>query len=193
MLLQAIREDDYYKVRALIESGADPNSSDDDWVQLDFLSTLKRAFIWHRLYDSTALMEAAGVGDSSIIELLLEKGADVHLKKTYGLTALMAGAMRWPTKGLSKQVQGANEEERVECLRLLINAGSEVNAHDWHGETALMYAAWAGNKACAAFLLNKGAKLNAKDDRGCTVLMYARKGRKDPETIAFLKKAGTKE
>ena len=41
LLLQAVRERNYYEVRILIEGGADPNSSADDWEQSDIWYTLK--------------------------------------------------------------------------------------------------------------------------------------------------------
>ena len=59
------------------------------------------------------------------------------------------------------------------CVRLLLNAGADVNITDIHtGDTALIATAWGGDRTgfkdteattCAKLLLKAGAKINMKN------------------------------
>lgn len=110
-------------------------------------------------YGFTALVWAAGKGNTEIVKLLLSKGADVNAKDkaVYGGTALMAAANRGHT----------------EIVKLLLSKGADVNAKDEAGGTALMAAAGNGNTEIVNLLLSKGADVNAKDKNGYTALMAA--------------------
>lgn len=183
LLMQAVRQQNYNEVDSLLNSGVDPNSSWDDRQRSNFWSTLKRRFTRpHERINLTALMEAAGNHDFRMIQLLLDHGADVHVT-AQGTTVLMWAATSMPPGGYS-------EAERVKCLRLLVDAGADVNTKNKYGLTALMWAAMAGHKDSAALLLSEGAKINAKDNTGRTAPMYASHF---PEMVAFLKRAGAKE
>jgi hypothetical protein len=50
---------------------------------------------------------------------------------------------------------------------------SAVNVKDGYGSTALMHAAWTGQKDILLFLLDRGADVHAKDKNGLTAIMYA--------------------
>ena len=62
----------------------------------------------------------------------------------------------------------------LEAVRLLIDAGAEVNVRDDRGETALMKASqdWETGEV-VGFLLEAGAAIDAADDQGRTALMHA--------------------
>lgn len=184
LLIAAASKRNYNEVDSLLDRGADPNCSQDDWLRSDFWSTLQRRFTrsHERLY-STVLMNAAKAQDFRMIQLLLHYGADVNVRAGRGITALMWAARSGPQGG-------AEEAIGVECLRLLVDAGADVDATALDGYTALLWAAGAGHKACVALLLNEGARVDARDSQGRTALWYARK---DPDMIAFLKKSGAKE
>jgi ankyrin repeat protein len=79
-------------------------------------------------------------------------------------------------KGTPQQVQTA------------IDAGADVDAKDHNGRTALMQAAWFGNKEAISLLLKAGADINAKDNDGWTALIGA--AEVSSEVVYLLLQAG---
>ena len=92
----------------------------------------------------TALLFAASNGNEKIVELLLEKGADIQVAPG-NRTLLMIAA-------------GNGNEKMVE---LFLEKGADVNAVDHRGWTALLFAAKKGNEKIVELLLEKGADVNA--------------------------------
>jgi len=68
----------------------------------------------------------------------------------------------------------AAKNGHLEIARLLIDKGSDVNAKDYDGVTALMVAADNGHLEIARLLIDKDADVNAKNMRG-TALFFAYK------------------
>ena len=58
-------------------------------------------------------------------------------------------------------------------MRVLLEHGSDINARDPWGRTALMIVAKAGDIDAFRLLLDWEADIHAKDERGFTALMYA--------------------
>lgn len=61
----------------------------------------------------------------------------------------------------------------VECVKLLLERGANVNAVDNYRCTALMCAAASGRVECVKLLLDAGADVNAVCGYGYTALVYA--------------------
>jgi ankyrin repeat protein len=138
----------------------------------------------------TALMYGAGRGLPEILEALLQEGADTKDSDRDGETPLtyaagmgdvwfsdcfLAGGSSgicsrdyWPT------IEG-DSNPKVEVIRMLLEAGSEPNATDSEGATALMYAAesFKAGTDTLRVLVDGGANLNEQDDEGRTALMRA--------------------
>lgn len=74
--------------------------------------------------------------------------------------------------GITPLMCAARDGER-KALRSLLNAGTEVDARDVYGWSALTYAARRGDASMITALANKGADLNNQSDEGLTPLMYA--------------------
>jgi len=167
--------------RALLEAGAHP----------DERSTKAGG-------GSTALIFAASKGVTETVAVLLDAGADVHLRDQMGLTA-----REWATRNRQRQTAKliekhestvpAPEPERwaakdalrhasmqgdAKRVRELLEAGNtDVNAADHEGHTALHWAAESGHAEVARLLLTIGkADVNRKasDERlGTTALHIA--------------------
>ena len=93
-------------------------------------------------YGATALHTASQGGQENIVQLLLERDADVNLKSKEGNTPLMAAAY--------------NRHEGV--VKLLLAAGAEVNAQNRADETALSLAREERQEGIIQLLLQAGAK-----------------------------------
>jgi ankyrin repeat protein len=108
---------------------------------------------------STALHWAAYNDDGETAKLLIDAGADVHVRTRNGaLTPLMVAA----TNGSGTVV------------RALLAAGADPNVRSADGATPLMTAAASGNVIAVRELVARGADVNAKDDaQGQTPLMFA--------------------
>ncbi len=70
-------------------------------------------------------------------------------------------------------------------VKNLIEAGTNVNALDVEGHTALMFAAFNGHSNIAQLLLEGGAVVDRRDLMGRTALLYASTG-PFPETVKLL-------
>jgi ankyrin repeat protein len=116
---------------------------------------------------TTPILRAAKAGDTVVIALLLEKGADPKLTTRNGVNPVMAAA------GLGTNESDAvgrrkTEQEAIDSIELCLKAGVNVNAVDSKGLTALHGAAQKGWNQVVQYLADHGAKLNAKDQKGLT-------------------------
>ena len=85
-LIQASEKGDFTDVQAMLTDGADINATEvreDNGVYVRGL---------------TALMMASANGHTEIVKLLLDKGADVNVKNTYGITALFTASVHGHTE-----------------------------------------------------------------------------------------------
>ena len=58
-------------------------------------------------------------------------------------------------------------------MKLLIDAGADLNVADERGLSALQHASYSGNKACLEALIDAGANVNARGKNGNTALHQA--------------------
>ena len=85
----------------------------------------------------------------------------------------------------------AAQNGHLGIVKMLIEAGAEVNAEYATGWTALMFAASKGKTAIVECLLNHGADPNVTDDKRFNPLMYAASKRYN-DIVSLLEKAGSK-
>ncbi|CAD6214595.1 unnamed protein product [Miscanthus lutarioriparius] len=130
---------------------------------------------------------AASSGNSQIIDILLERGADVNLVTDGGRTALHYATSKGRLNIAEKLIaHGANVNKKdkfgctplhraastgnAELCEFLIEEGAEVDAVDKTGQTPLMHAVICENKGVALLLIRHGADVDVEDKEGYTVL-----------------------
>ncbi|KAK7991518.1 hypothetical protein PG988_000312 [Apiospora saccharicola] len=151
---------------------------------------------------STALTLATWLGDVSMVKLLLENGAKVDRPDHGGDTALYIAAKDGYSEIVKLLVHnGAAIDDTVygwtpllvaikECcfdgyakvVKTLIDGGANVRATDYHGRTALHWAAKYKKTALAQDLIRRGCSVDAQDRWGVTPLIRAIAGEHTSET-----------
>ncbi|HZT41769.1 MAG TPA: ankyrin repeat domain-containing protein [Chthonomonadaceae bacterium] len=150
----------------------------------------------------TLISAAAGEWDLPRVQLLLEHGADVHVKGALGHDPLYraANALAPGRESEGRAVvelliqHGANVNGRsgpgqmtalhmaarrgtVTIAEVLLTSGAEIEARDIKGETPLRRAVNCRQEGMVRLLLSHGADPLAQDNRGCTALAAARQER----------------
>src|SRR5215813_7898773 len=147
-LYSAIRANDLRQIKTLLDEGISEKAEGHDGI--------------------TPLMVAAETGSLDAMKMLIDRGADVNARNTYGSTALM-----WSVTDLKK-------------LRLLLDHGADVNVAARSGRTALIIASFANPSAeVVRMLLAKGANVAVMDQRKVTPLNAATFGN-DTATVRLL-------
>uniref|UniRef100_A0A9J8APR5 Ankyrin repeat domain 50-like n=1 Tax=Cyprinus carpio carpio TaxID=630221 RepID=A0A9J8APR5_CYPCA len=177
---RALQRED--SVRALLDSGISVNRTDPSDGR-------------------TLLAAAAHAGLVDVAALLLCRGADPLLNDNQGQTALTLAARQghvgvlqvlldWVREQGSKRPTAQALLEHVdsegwtalrsaawgghkEAVRLLLEAGADIDGCDSDGRTALRAAAWGGHEEILLTLLDHGAQVDRSDREGRTPLIAA--------------------
>jgi ankyrin repeat protein len=124
---------------------------------------------------STALLTAASFKESWLVGKLVEAGANVKLADNRGRTALMELA-DWDEGKTPKQRKGSppkRMEDGKILMRMLLAAGSDVQARNDEGESALSIAAAGHPLWKLKMLVKAGADVRAVNKEGNTPLGLA--------------------
>jgi hypothetical protein len=152
---------------------------------------------------TTPLLRAARAGDTAVIKLLLAKGANAAAATRNGVTGIMMAASV-NAKEEDMTGRGKTDKDAVESARALLAAGTDINAKEAQGRTALHGGAQWGMTELVKFLATQGGNINAADRRGLTPLDYAegraggfgfdgKAGVAHPETAKAIRDLGGKE
>ena len=179
-------------VNALLAHGADPN------LQLEKPTAARRASgdptLRPAMVGATPLWLAARFGQPQIMRALMAHGADPAFVKKLGspwviqaaetngrplpepglvtvLMAALSGENR--RRGPQTDAASASNIALMEAVKLLVDAGVNVNAADEDGDTALHRAVRMRSNAVVQLLVEKGARLDVRNAFGETPLMAA--------------------
>jgi uncharacterized protein len=151
--------------KLLLDRGADPD------IQLKLLPPYRalgndRGLDTMLTFGTTALVRAAKAGDTPLVKLLLEHGANPDLATNRGFTPVMAaaglGSNDIDSRGIDK-----TQAQAIDTLRVLLAFKADINRKDsGNGRTALHGAAMWGWNDVVQFLVDNGADLFAKDNGG---------------------------
>ena len=121
---------------------------------------------------TTPLIRAAKGGDTAVVKLLLEKGANARATTRNGVSAVMMAAN---VNAREEDMTGRSKTEKdaIQSIKLLVAAGADINGAEAQGRTALHGAAQWGLTEIVKLLASQGADINAADRRGFTPLDYA--------------------
>ena len=157
------------------------------WIAADVANTASRAG------DPS---DASGALSSQIIRLLLDAGADPSIPTADLTTPLMAASGLGHGSYFPGQKRGVRSPSAEAAVKLLIEAGADVNAVNEGSFTALHGAAFRGLNEVIQILVDHGANINAQDFQGRTAYRIAEgtqqvfREQPWPETAAFLRSLG---
>ena len=183
---QAIKRDDAREVQSLLNRGFDVNTRDPKGLHGLFLAvrdeSVKVAAVlaaWPKVEvetrngaDESPLMMAALRGQTALVQLLIDKGADVNKP---GWAPLHYAA----TKG------------HLDIMNLLLEHHAYIDASSPNESTPLMMAALYGTPSAVKLLLEAGADPGIKNALGLTALDFALRDRRtdSAEIIAAFMRA----
>ncbi|MFW6211098.1 MAG: ankyrin repeat domain-containing protein [bacterium] len=176
-------------VKEILKSGVDVNSEE------------KFSFY------STPLMKAIRNNDVKTARLLIDMGADVNAKDTSVFrepvfskiekdNTEMADLLKNSGADLeaenalkAKMTDSFASKPGVKILKMILEAGIDIDSRDMYGNTSLMVRAACGDTEGLKKLIELGAGINCSSDNGMTPVMHAvRNGHYN--TAAFLLKTG---
>ncbi len=143
-------------IQALLHRGANPNLR----IKADTEVHQGMTAAWLKEAGATPLLRAALCGDLQVVRLLLAHQADPLIPTFDHTTPLMAASGVGWADGMLREY---SEEQTLEVVKLLIDLGSDVNAVNDHGITALHGAGFKGANKAVQVLVDHGAKLDALD------------------------------
>jgi ankyrin repeat protein len=161
--LGGLKEGKLELVKALLAHGADPNARMK--AAPTRAGSTKNPSL-PELAGATPFFLAAMAGDAAVMQALLDADADPALTTNVKSTALMAAAGAGRMLGENTVTQ----DRARSAAALALETGSDVNAVDGYGNTALHYAAYHRLDTVVGFLVEKGARFDVKNKFGETPL-----------------------
>lgn len=143
-------------IKVLLDHGANTNAAVNGNTETRTIFTMQ----WFYEAGATPFVRAAQSGDTVLMKLLLQHGADPKAVTKNGDSALhAAGGIGW-VEGVTYEW---SKEENVQAIRMLLDLGLNPNDQDKEGRTPLMGAAMKGRVDAIRLLVERGADLNIRD------------------------------
>ena len=180
-------------IRLLLALGADPDprTKESPPVRNHILPSTG-TLEWVDFTGQTPFLTAALAGDTTVMQLLIEHGADPQIGTFHGTTPLMAAAgVNW----VVSQTYTEGPDALLEAVEICLALGMDTNAANSMGITAVMGAANRGSNDIIELLVTHGARLDVADNEGRTPLDWARgvflathPAEPKPESIALIER-----
>ena len=194
-LMSAVERGDIESVKAMLEHGLDVNMPKPASFMICGARWMGET---HNTWSSsaeTALMKAAQAGDIKMVRFLVEHGADVGLRLSYGDSALTFAADKNAVDviefllsvyepycdELDKAFMNAVVHDGLKAAEMFLQHGANIDAHGSYYEDKYYLASGPAISIAAAYgyvemmkmLLDYGADADSKNPRGKTALMMA--------------------
>ena len=141
-------------------------------------------------YLTIPIIEAAKIGNTEVVKLLIKENADVNVQDEDGWTALLLASLNGHTQVvelLIKENADVNIQKKngvtalmlasvyghTQVVELLIKENADVKIQSKEGVTALMLASLNGHTQVVELLLKQNADVNIQNENGWTALMLA--------------------
>ena len=207
-------------VKALLTQGADPNSRiTTSAMFMNYVGYPKKgAFepyacgtgdlrgatpLWVAAFSANGGGSAQNFGQPNrsetgieVLQTLLAAGANLHLTTEDGSTPLMAAAGLGRATYTPREPRGLRSPTAEQAVKVLLDAGADINAVNEADFTALHGAAFRGLNEVVQYLVERGANINARDFKGRTPYRLAEGSKQSfqfqswPETAELFVKLG---
>ena len=143
-----------------------------------------------------SVQAAASDASAEILRVLLAAGADLHRTTVDGTTPLMVAAGLGRSTYTPREPRGGRSLGAEKAVRVLLDAGADINAVNEADFTALHGAAFRGLNEVITYLVERGADIDARDFRGRTAYRMAEGAKQSfqfqswPETAALIAELG---
>ncbi len=143
-----------------------------------------------------SVQAAAADASGGILRALLAAGADLHRTTADGTTPLMVAAGLGRSTYTPREPRGGRSLGAEQAVRILLDAGADINAVNEADFTALHGASFRGLNEVITYLVEQGADIDARDFRGRTAYRMAEGAKQSfqfqswPETAALLAELG---
>jgi hypothetical protein len=133
---------------------------------------------------------------AEILQTLLAAGADQHLTTDDGTTPFMAAAGLGRATYTPREPRGVRSPSAEEAVKILLEAGADIDAVNEADFTALHGASFRGLNEVIEYLVEQGADIDALDFRGRSAYRMAEGSKQSfqfqswPETAELLKHLG---
>lgn len=179
-------------IRLLLEKDADVNARTKETPPFRNHMLGVGSLEWVDFTGQTPYLSASLSGDLTVMQLLLDHGADPLIGTFQGTSPLMAAAgINW----VYYQTFDEGPAALLDAVKFNHSLGMDVNQANSMGLTALHGAANRGSNAIIEYLVANGAKLDALDNEGRSPLDWAKgvflathPAEPKPESIALITK-----
>jgi len=114
----------------------------------------------------TALIWAIAQSHPGMAKELIAQGAQVNMrtgKQNWARQITAEPREKWMPQGYLTPLLFAARQGSVDCARVLLDAGADINAQDLEGISPLLLSIINGHYDTAAFLIDRGADVNLAD------------------------------